>query len=221
MVPEWMHNGPSLWAEMDEYWCNIESHPAAFMCQQQSKLHKILEILCGLTYASSSYVRVRTHSTHMHTIFNACTSHIQYRLCRSFISPLHPPPPLMWDTLESEEYSPGEWNRVDLCSFSLEELSHWSPLRLLLSPSLFCCLQSLAPSLHHLPHSLISICPSTNINYKHLFSSSRTKVINPSAVHITLCSFHHSCTSSTTITSYPSPTAHLTHFIKEPFRMLL
>lgn len=30
--------------------------------------------------------------------------------------PLHPPPPLMWDTLESPENSPGERRRVDLGS---------------------------------------------------------------------------------------------------------
>lgn len=30
--------------------------------------------------------------------------------------PLHPPPPLMWDTLESPGNSPGERRRVDLCS---------------------------------------------------------------------------------------------------------
>lgn len=89
------------------------------------------------------HVCVRAHSTRMHTMFNACTSHIHYRLCCSFILPLHPPPPLMWDTLESEEYSPGEWNRVDL-RFSLS--GRGLPLILVLSQILSAAFKSLTPS---------------------------------------------------------------------------
>lgn len=154
-------------------------------------------------------------------MFNACTSHIHYRLCRSFISPLHPPPPLMLDTLESEEYSPREWNRVDLCSYPAEEACHWSPLRLLVSLSLF-----LLPSVTHFTTSPtiqhLSLLPPTSI--RTIFSPHpRWRSLFPQlyTLFFVLCSFNHSYTSSTTVTSYRSPTAHSAHLIKVPFRMLL
>lgn len=141
-------NRPSMQAE--RYWIP----PSSLHVSATVKASQDPQILRGLTYASSSYVCVRTNSTHMHAIFNACTSHIHHRPCRSFISPLHPPPPLMWDTLESEEYSPGERNRVDLRSFCLEESCHWSLLRLLVSLSLV-----LLPSIAHSTHPPLSNRP--------------------------------------------------------------
>lgn len=132
------------------------------------------QILRGLTYASSSYVCVRTNSTHMHAIFNACTSHIHHRPCRSFISPLHPPPPLMWDTLESEEYSPGERNSRSAL-FLLGRVLPLIPVASLgLSQP---CSLAFNRSLHTSPTFQPSF--SANIHYKQLFSSSEMKVIIP------------------------------------------
>lgn len=61
-------------------------------------------------------VCVRAHSAHVRVIFNACTSHIHRGPSWSFISPLYPPLPLMWETQESDGCCSGEWNTVDLCS---------------------------------------------------------------------------------------------------------
>lgn len=124
-------------------------------------------------------------SAHMHAIFNACTSHIHLRLCCSFISPLYPPPPLMWDTLEWEEYSPGERNRVDLHSPLLGKRLAIDPPCVSWSLLSLCLLRSITRSITS-PASPTSICAPTAIHYSSIFSSVQTKVIIPGAVHIVL-----------------------------------
>lgn len=80
----------------------------------------------------------------------------------------------------------------------------------------FCCLQSLTPSPPPLSNIYLSF-------HQHPLETSFLLIQDEGhySLHCTHCSFNHSYTSSTTVTSYPSPTAHSTHFIKEPFRMLL
>lgn len=85
----------------------------------------------------------------------------------------------MWDTLESEEYSPGEWSAVDPSFFSCS----WG-LSLIPLASI-----SLLLSISHSITSLPSFHQHPILN--HLFSPPQMKVIIPSAALSVLFSQHH------------------------------
>jgi len=148
---------------------STESHPSAFMCHKHSNLHKI----------PNSYVDWPVPAPHMFTserIQHTCAhylmhvSHIDYRLCCSFISPLHLPPPLMWDIMESEEYHPREWNSGSvllLSGRSFPLISSSSSLCFSLQAFFFCCFRSSVPSSPPVSNTKCHTRWNYSINYAH------------------------------------------------------
>lgn len=85
--------------------------PRSITCQQQSKLFTVPEIL---RRAEQRQLILTQHTCTKYAMHAPHTSTSDHVVLSS--RPLHPPPPLMWDTLESRENSPGERKRVDLRS---------------------------------------------------------------------------------------------------------
>lgn len=166
MKAEWIDNGPTMWAEM-----GLQSGKTESVNSNQSFARSQKSCVGWPVPACHVHAHVCVcRSTHMHAIFNACTSHIHRRLCCSFISPLYPPPPLMWDTLESEEYSPGERNGVDMHSPLLRKRLAIDPPCVSWSLLSLCLLRSITRSITS-PASPTSICAPTAIHYSRIFSS--------------------------------------------------
>lgn len=143
----------------------LNPNPAAFMCRQQSKLHKIQKSCMDwpvpahhMCYTCMQY-------------FNACTSHIHYRLCRSFISPTSSAAafdvgyPGVWGIQSWGMKRSGSVLLLPGRGFSL------IPLAPPASTASFCCLQSLTPSHPHSPQFFFQHV--SNIYYQQNFFSTK------------------------------------------------
>lgn len=145
MVPEWMHNGPSMWAEIDAHWCNIESHPAAFMCQQQSKLHKIPKSCvnwpvpahhtCVSEHIQHTCTQYLMHAPHTSTTDYVVLSSPHFIRLRLWCG-------IPWSLMNTVLGNETEW----ICALApRKSFPIDPPFSCSLSAS-FCCLQSLTPS---------------------------------------------------------------------------